>query len=341
MTNSSGISLGLHRVSGYRILPPKKHLVPAQMEQNILQENILQVLRASLVPLKALDIARKIGHGVDRKAVNQVLYKMKGVHVEISNPGQNPPLWKISTPSSAQQEVPGISSSPPVSPPSAQGGVASGETLFKRRDFLDGGVEFTPVKNQTESATIPKHHTTLTQPIAPVQESGSNVGESGVVAAKELGSNTDATQESGSNLGISHDELVTQESRLARETNQEVGSNVGRESGSNVGAVAKIVNEEDKGSPKMQLHNRDSGHKEFEDKESPKAQQDVLDTVVNNLDTPPPNLSSSAKKKKKGAMKLAATFNNASPPPQHDVARLSEGIRSLSVDKKDDFEKNV
>ena len=310
--------------------PPKKHLVPAQMEQNILQENILQVLRASPVPLRALDIARKIGPSVDKKTVNQVLYKMKGV--EISNPGQNPPLWKISTPSSAQQEVPGILSSPPVSPPSAQGGVASGETLFKRRDFLDGGVEFTPVKNQTRSATIPKHHTTLTQPIAPVQESGSNVGESGVVAAEELGSNTDATQESGSNLGISHDELVTQESRLARETNQEIGSNVG--------AVAKIVNEEDKGSPKMQLHNRDSGHKEFEDKESPKAQQDVLDTVVNNLDTPPPNLSSSAKKKK-GAMKLAATFNNTPPPPQHDVAKLSERIHSLSVDKKDDFEKNV
>ena len=59
-----------------------------------LEEKIVNVLRASDRPMKALDIARAIP-GCKKKDVNQVIYRMR--EVEVSNPGANPPLWRLYT----------------------------------------------------------------------------------------------------------------------------------------------------------------------------------------------------------------------------------------------------
>ena len=54
---------------------------------------IVDALRSAGRPMKALDIARRIGEGCGRKDVNRVIHKMK--EVEIANPGENPPLWRL------------------------------------------------------------------------------------------------------------------------------------------------------------------------------------------------------------------------------------------------------
>ena len=45
--------------------------------------------------MKALDIARAIGSGCEKRDVNRVIHKMR--EVERSNPGMNPPLWRLYT----------------------------------------------------------------------------------------------------------------------------------------------------------------------------------------------------------------------------------------------------
>ena len=59
-----------------------------------LEEKIVNVLGASDRPMKALDIARAIP-GYEKKDVNRVIYNMR--EVERSNPGANPPLWRLYT----------------------------------------------------------------------------------------------------------------------------------------------------------------------------------------------------------------------------------------------------
>ena len=59
-----------------------------------LEEKIVNVLGASDRPMKALDIARAIP-GYEKKDVNRVIYHMR--EVERSNPGVNPPLWRLYT----------------------------------------------------------------------------------------------------------------------------------------------------------------------------------------------------------------------------------------------------
>lgn len=59
-----------------------------------LEEKILDVLRASDRPMKALDIARAIP-GCEKRDVNRVIYNMR--EVERSNPRINPPLWQLYT----------------------------------------------------------------------------------------------------------------------------------------------------------------------------------------------------------------------------------------------------
>ena len=59
-----------------------------------LEEKIVNVLGASDRPMKALDIARAIP-GYEKKDVNRVIYHMR--EVERSNPGANPPLWRLYT----------------------------------------------------------------------------------------------------------------------------------------------------------------------------------------------------------------------------------------------------
>ena len=59
----------------------------------VVELKIVDVLRLSGRPMKALDIARSIGEGYGKKDVNRVIHKMK--EVEIANPGENPPLWRL------------------------------------------------------------------------------------------------------------------------------------------------------------------------------------------------------------------------------------------------------
>ena len=77
-----------------------------------IQEKIVYALRAAGRPMKALDIARAIGGGCEKRDVNRAIHKMR--EVEISNPGQNPPLWQLytgtATPQLAQPHI--VASSP-------------------------------------------------------------------------------------------------------------------------------------------------------------------------------------------------------------------------------------
>ena len=59
-----------------------------------MEEKIINVLRASGRPMRALDIARAIP-GCDKRDVNRVIHYMR--EVEKSNPGMNPPLWQLYT----------------------------------------------------------------------------------------------------------------------------------------------------------------------------------------------------------------------------------------------------
>ena len=59
-----------------------------------MEEKIINVLRASGRPMRALDIARAIP-GCEKRDVNRVIHRMRDV--EISNPGMNPPLWQLYT----------------------------------------------------------------------------------------------------------------------------------------------------------------------------------------------------------------------------------------------------
>ena len=60
-----------------------------------MEEKIVDVLRASGRPMKALDIARAIGSRCEKRDVNRVIHYMR--EVERSNPGVNPPLWQLYT----------------------------------------------------------------------------------------------------------------------------------------------------------------------------------------------------------------------------------------------------
>ena len=59
-----------------------------------MEEKIINVLRASGRPMRALDIARAIP-GCEKRDVNRVIHYMRDV--EKSNPGMNPPLWQLYT----------------------------------------------------------------------------------------------------------------------------------------------------------------------------------------------------------------------------------------------------
>lgn len=96
------------------------------MDDDQLKEAVLRVLRASSVPLKALDIARKIGGDGYKKSVNRILHqtlKRNGAYIATPE-GQNPPLWAATQPSSPPQagsshghyphSVPSLDASPQV-----------------------------------------------------------------------------------------------------------------------------------------------------------------------------------------------------------------------------------
>ena len=81
-----------------------------------MEEKIIDVLRASGRPMKALDIARAIG--CEKRDVNRVVHYMR--EVERSNPGVNPPLWQLYTGSVL------TTTSPPLQPQTTA--AASGHT---------------------------------------------------------------------------------------------------------------------------------------------------------------------------------------------------------------------
>lgn len=68
-----------------------------------IEEKIVDALKQAGRPMKALDIARAIPGGYEKRDVNRVIHKMK--EVERDNPGENPPLWRLCT---------GLSSTPPA-----------------------------------------------------------------------------------------------------------------------------------------------------------------------------------------------------------------------------------
>ena len=63
--------------------------------EKTIQEKIVDVLSTADRPMKALDIARAIQGGCEKRDVNRVIHHMR--KVERTNPGQNPPLWQLCT----------------------------------------------------------------------------------------------------------------------------------------------------------------------------------------------------------------------------------------------------
>ena len=127
------------------------------------QHDILAVLEASAVPLKALDIARKMCPPRTRKDINQVIYSMK--EIERFNPDQNPPLWKIMQSSPAAVVSPTlIHLASSIHPPSEQVPLASAQSAGKalamssqhivHTKHEDGTMIFSPIASKGMEGTM-------------------------------------------------------------------------------------------------------------------------------------------------------------------------------------------
>ena len=101
--------------------------------ETTIQEKIVDVLRVADRPLKALDIARAIRGGCEKRDVNRVIHHMR--EVERTNPGQTPPLWQLytgaasSTTPQSRSTVTSSAHDPAIGQRGGgQGNVASGES---------------------------------------------------------------------------------------------------------------------------------------------------------------------------------------------------------------------
>ena len=126
------------------------------------QQDILAVLEASAVPLKALDIARKMRPPRTKKDINQVIYYMK--EVKRFNPDQNLPLWKIMQSSPAAVVSPTlIHLASSIHPPSEQVPLASSQSAgkalamsanFSHTKHEDGTMIFSPIAPKGTEGTM-------------------------------------------------------------------------------------------------------------------------------------------------------------------------------------------
>lgn len=113
------------------------------MDDDEIAREIVDVLSRSPTPLKANDIGRKCRSKRERKDVNRVLHSRKHLDFEVTNPGQNPPLWRLKA-SRTAQPVPSMSSAsspPPVLAPAQQPSTLRG---VASPGLHQGGVESPP-----------------------------------------------------------------------------------------------------------------------------------------------------------------------------------------------------
>ena len=133
----------------------------SQLNDEAIRNSIIRVLSES-VPLKALDIFKKISGSTTKKDVNRVLYSMERRELERSNPGQNPPLWmlvqsspergsrRLSSPGSVGGFPPPSSGSPsPRLPPATRaasnGGSNISPEVYSKTEHGDGAITFAPI----------------------------------------------------------------------------------------------------------------------------------------------------------------------------------------------------
>lgn len=140
------------------------------MDDDQVEREVLRVLRESSSPLKALDIAKRIGRNCDKKTVNRVLHsRLKNNGAIVANPGQNPPLWTASS----QPPIGGVAANPSGSggvstypqsvpspdPPRAVGmatgdplpmpSIITSEVLYTKKEERSGQISFIPVGHQS------------------------------------------------------------------------------------------------------------------------------------------------------------------------------------------------
>ena len=143
-----------------------------------LREAIIPVLRESKQPLRALDIARKIGRPRGKTDVNRVLHNVLLVNGEAErcNPGLNPPLWRlVQSPTSRTSGGASPSPHPAFPSPSSVGdgltpsplsatksnrshsGGSDRESrpeVYSKTVEGDGSIKFTPVSSPSTYSSI-------------------------------------------------------------------------------------------------------------------------------------------------------------------------------------------